>query len=314
MKHRAFGIIFGIIVLFLGRVPVTTACCWPGGYDVFEEELSYQPAPTSRALSKKLPPLKHYSVDVTTYANGRTTDSRLVDSPLVSMSTPIHIGALIGHDDRTRVKAPHTQGKWRPHGLLHIDFGKGRGGTGSGTMIHPHHVLTAGHCVHDDELGWARSLTFSAAQEGDSTPFGKANVVEIYTVKEWVKKKNPEWDLALLVLDRDLGFQTGWQGLLSASDKLLSTLSMTVSGYPGDKGTKYLYTMSGRLKAYNDERFTYLMDTNKGQSGASVWTTLTDNKNYCCGIHTNGQTDVENTATRISGTKFDLLTEWMKKS
>lgn len=304
MGTKKIGLFLTIAIFYIISVGQAFCFCW-GGWEEEEEDYKIQSSDVTKKLMKDTRPLPPYSPKVTSYANCKLTECNLVDP-----SRTINVGAIIGRDDRIHVPTPEVQG-WSPHGHLDMTFGD-KNYIGSGLLVGPRHVVTAGHCVH--EKGWATSISFTPGLNETDRPFGSAEVKQIYTVKEWVNNRDPQNDFALLILDRDIGNQVGWYGLMTPSNAFLEELTINVTGYPGDKGGKKLYTMAGHVEKYNSKILNYSIDTFGGQSGAGIWTTLRDNKRYCCGIHTSGQRNVENTATRINDTKFDLLVDWMQRS
>ncbi|MBS0272463.1 MAG: trypsin-like serine protease [Proteobacteria bacterium] len=222
-------------------------------------------------------------------------------------------GAKIGRDDRVRV-TDTTEVLWRVHGHLEMLFPNGKKYIGSGTMVNHRHVLTAGHCLYSIDLGgWATAITFSPALNETYYPIIPAKVTHLLTVKGWTDETDSRYDMGMLILDRDLGEETGWYGISSDTDKFLKSLSINVTGYPGDEGKdgRQMWTMPGSIKKLDSDQFTYTLDTTGGQSGSGVWSHLSHPEgNYCVGIHTTGG-EYYNTATRISSSKFDRFVSWI---
>jgi V8-like Glu-specific endopeptidase len=238
------------------------------------------------------------------------------------------IGSPIGRDERIRIDNT-DESPWRMHGHLEMIFPNKEPYIGSGTLISPYHVLTAGHCLYNSRVGgWAESIIFTPGQDGKRFPFGRAEVTHLITVKGWIEERSREWDFGILVLDRAIGNQTDWCGILSGSDNYLRDLSsINVTGYPGSVQTKgyeeringtQMWTMEGVVEKVTAETFSYKLDTSGGQSGSGVWTKLENPYGYyCTGIHTYGyrkREEILNHATRISDKKFGCLVNWMKGS
>ena len=78
---------------------------------------------------------------------------------------------VIGEDTRQQVLNT-TDHPFRTVGLISMD-----GGSCTGTLIGPHHVLTAGHCVYNIETDqWYQNLDFTPGQEGYNRPYGTVGV------------------------------------------------------------------------------------------------------------------------------------------
>ncbi len=225
---------------------------------------------------------------------------------------PLHSGALFGPDDRVRVRRT-TQPQYSVHGYMKMTFPNGMTSVGSGTIVRHRHVLTAGHCIYDrDAGGWATKVKFTPARDDTYLPVQAAYATHLLSVSGWKDREDPEFDMGMLVLNRDVGEETGWLGLSEDTDRTLHSLTVNVTGYPGEKPSPQMWTMSGKIKSVFPEQFTYTLDTTGGQSGSGVWTEYSNFPGYyCVGIHTSGQRNVQNTATRLTKKKFDTALEWM---
>jgi glutamyl endopeptidase len=266
---------------------------------------------TKLLASSKLPKT---NVDITVYE-----DITVTDCDKGEPTPPMHVGARINRVDGRKKISRILEYPYRVHGHLLIEYPNGKKSFGSGTLIHPHHVLTAGHCLYKQkDKMWASAITFIPAQNENNHPFGEISVTRLITVKGWVngrsKEEKREHDFGLLILSEDIGFETGWHGIMTASDEALKELEVNVTGYPGDKHRNQMWGMGGSIEKVTPEQFTYKIDTYAGQSGSGVWSKLDEPEgHYCSGIHTYGQEYVINTATRISSSKFDKIVSWMEK-
>jgi glutamyl endopeptidase len=221
---------------------------------------------------------------------------------------------IIGPDGRVRVSNTAAS-PWCVHGHMITRFPNGRTYIGSGTMVNRHHVLTAGHNVFNAAYGgWATSVQFNPAQNDNSLPKGTAWATRLLSVTGWTQSGNSDFDMGMLVLDRQLGDRTGWHGVITfGSDSDLHRYRVNVTGYPGDKGGQQMWTMADVIKAVGGERFLYDIDTYGGQSGSGVWSSWPGHSgNKVAGIHTTGSAS-GNGATRISRAKFDRIVEWMQQ-
>ncbi len=221
--------------------------------------------------------------------------------------------AVIGPDGRARVNNTGVW-PWRVHGHMRMRYPNGRTYIGSGTMVNRHHVLTAGHNVYSRANGgWATAVSFQAARNDSTLPFGTAQATRLLSVTGWTNNNDSRYDMGMLILGRDLGNQTGWMGVITGPDSLLLRYRVNVSGYPADKGGHQMWTMADVIKAVQAERVYYDIDTYGGQSGSGVWSTWSGHTGEkVCSIHTTGSQS-GNGATRISRPKFDRILDWFSR-
>ena len=182
----------------------------------------------------------------------------------------------------------------------------------SGVMIGPRHVLTCAHNVHciRERAPWTVKVNCYPALNNEYSNFGQISVIRIYVSPAWIAQEPDEnHDLALLVLDKPIGDQTGYYGLAVLNDATLPQHPIEVTGYPGDKGCGKMYTMEGVPTEITPTRITYRIDTSPGQSGGAVWTSL-DGQPYVVGIHTRGHI-MGNSGVRLSLQQLSWLHENM---
>ena len=119
----------------------------------------------------------------------------------------------------------------------------------------------------------------------------------------------------MLILNRDLGNQTGWMGLISTSDANLQKHQVTVSGYPGDKGGQELWAATGPIVNVVSHQIGYNAYTKGGDSGAGVYGTWPGARNeHVCADHVAGANGIPNTGSRLARDKFDrIVAEWFPK-
>ena len=219
-----------------------------------------------------------------------------------------------GRDGRTKVENP-AHWPYLFHSQLSLYFSSGEYG-GSGTLVGPHHLLTAAHNVYNHNRDeWVQSIVVRLALDGNIAPFDECQVTRIYTFKNWTRDRNPCYDLALVLLDRPVGHQTGWVGLLALKDKSLKKAKVNVTGYPGDKGFKEMWTMSHHIKQIATEEMSYEIDTYGGQSGSAVWLNKWGSP-YLVGVHTLGEgiAGAGNSGVRLSLHKANYILRWIEET
>jgi V8-like Glu-specific endopeptidase len=224
-------------------------------------------------------------------------------------------GKVIGKDDRVRVPDP-TAAPFRHVCALRIEAADGTLFVGTGWLVAPRTVITAGHCLHIRECGGpVRAVhVFPALNEGTS-PYGSAtaSTPESFEVHEaWVRDQDERFDFGAIFLPAG-GFPAcGTFGFAAAADAVIHGAPLNVSGYPRDlEDASHPYFHGRVAKAMDAHVLQYETDTYGGQSGSPVWI---DYKGapYAVGIHTSGG-PAFNQAVRIDRTVFDRLLTWKKR-
>lgn len=153
---------------------------------------------------------------------------------------------IIGADNRVRV-ANTTVYPWRAICALQITAADNRRFIGTGWLISPRTVITAGHCVYmHDAGGWARSIKVIPGCNDGSEPFGSYTGTVLRSVTGWTSSKNREHDYGAIILPSSSrpGGQTGTFSLAVRNDGFLMNSALNLSGYPGDKGGRQQWFMA----------------------------------------------------------------------
>ena len=231
-----------------------------------------------------------------------------------------------GNDDRTRVTNTRSF-PWRAVVKLNMQFPDGGNFIGSGAMVSPFHVLTAGHVIHsEDNGGFATSITAYPGQDdidrndsGQGRWYGGAEFTRLRTYTSWTEDQDWNHDWGLITLDRNIGDITGFFGYetLNVSDYNNGT-TLNTAGYPGDRdGGRLMYRATGPSDSATDTKVFYTgfegMDTAGGQSGSGVWRySSASNTRHIHAIHAYGSgADNLNSGTRINADKFNRLNNWI---
>lgn len=217
---------------------------------------------------------------------------------------------IIGTDDRIRIQATTTF-PWRAICALKITAADGRLFIGTGWLIGPRTVMTAGHCVFmHDAGGWVRSIDVIAGCNDASRPYGTARGTAFRSVTGWTQSKNRNNDYGCIILPSQerLGDKTGYFGFAVRDNNFLMSAALNLSGYPGDKGGNQQWFMAQKAKSVSSRVITYEIDTMGGQSGSPVWV-LQNGVRTAVGVHTNGASS-GNSATRIESNVFERMKGW----
>ena len=113
------------------------------------------------------------------------------------------------------------------------------GGSASGAMVGPRHVLTCSHAIQwnaDGSAGWVK---FTPSYFDGSAPFGVAWGTWIYWEGQKVygpsiSRSEGQHDYVCVVLNNRIGDLTGWMGSRSWSDDWDGDAYWSHIGYPGD--------------------------------------------------------------------------------
>jgi len=224
----------------------------------------------------------------------------------------ITIDSIIGSDDRTQVTST-TSSPYSALGNIVGPWDQDEDGVDdttsycTGFMEGPDLMVTAGHCVFDNGLGgWLTSLTYYPARNGSTFPFSSAGILEISISTQWSTYSNENYDYALVVLDRNVGGDTGWLGK-GWSNGSLNGYDISVTGYPGDKTLGTMWTAEGEITSTLTYRLKHDVDTFSGQSGAPMYTT----NGIVWGIHAKGTIPIllifKNSGTRITEALYNMM-------
>lgn len=259
------------------------------------------------------PPLP-YAHESTASTGLRGVDSLLPDRAPTRSPNRYRHESTLGADERKRV---HETDKypWRTICQLHIFSRTGEQFVGTGWLIGPRTIVTAGHCLYMAELGgWADRIEVTPARNGNDRPFSSISTTKFHTVRGWTTDGRPEHDYGVIWLPEDQALpEVGTFGYAIFETPALVGGYVNLAGYPADKddGTT-LWWSARRSLAVDCDVLHYEADTAAGQSGAPVWRLdPISGRRVAVGIHTNGAR-TGNSAVRINHHVFQNLRAWTK--
>ncbi|GFH43444.1 hypothetical protein Hs30E_19950 [Lactococcus hodotermopsidis] len=217
---------------------------------------------------------------------------------------------IIGWDNRYRVTNT-TSFPNSAIGKIEITFPDNKVYIGTAWMYGNKVAVTAGHCLYSKANGgWAKQVAFFPGKNGSSNPLGVYYATNLYTDTQYVKYEDQNYDWGMLRFGTNVGYNTGYFGALTTDYSQIGSY-VTVRGYPGDKPSGQLWTMSGSIigNSLGSSKLNYQMDTYGGQSGSPVY----NNSYQAVAIHTNsGGLAQYNQGERIDRSLFDIITDARK--
>lgn len=229
--------------------------------------------------------------------------------------------SVIGADMRERILETDLL-PWRMICSLRMFADGGGGAIGTGWLVGPRTIITAGHCVHHQRFfsGWAKKIEVSAGRDGTEFPFDTVTATRFSSVDKWVADADPDFDIGCIHLDEALGDTVGWFSIGSLPPDELESHMVNISGYPADRGRgTEQYFHKNRILNVSGRRVFYDVDTAGGQSGAPVW--IHEKKGappLVVGIHAYGTGGTPfdlgitaNSAPRIIPEVFDQIAAWI---
>ena len=217
---------------------------------------------------------------------------------------------IIGTDDRVRI-SPTSSFPWRSICALRITAQDNTRWIGTGWLVAPRTIITAGHCVYmHAQGGWPKSIEVIPGLNDSLRPYGSYIGTSFRSVTGWVNDKKREYDYGCIILPQNArpGDKTGVFGFAVKDNPYLLSSYLNLSGYPGDKGGNQQWFMARKAKSVAPRVIYYEIDTMGGQSGSPVWVKI-GNTRYAVGIHTNGLVS-GNSATRLVQPVFNNIQAW----
>jgi V8-like Glu-specific endopeptidase len=236
-------------------------------------------------------------------------------------------------DTREVVSAPLlTELPFSAIGEIVAQFANGAGQTGTGFLIAPAVVLTAGHVLHDRFNGPAVRVEFTpGCRKGlPETPRNSQVVGQrrARVSEDWARGVDQRlaFDYGAIFLPDARQFaDCGTLALRDVESSYverhvrLLTRSFIVAGFPEDKPVGTLWFASGRMIASAVGEVNHLIDTIRGQSGAPLIAVIVDRLTgkrvpLAIGIHSRPSLNLNyNQARRIDDRVLKDLKRWAEE-
>ena len=239
----------------------------------------------------------------------------------MTQQLPLAMESLIGRDDRQRVTDTELT-PWRRICSLQMRGRLGSGVIGTGWLVGPRTVISAGHCVYSEDFfgGWASEITVIPGRNGADEPFGSTISEDFSSTDRWVRERDPDFDIGCIHLNEPIGEAAGWFGIATIPADDLNDHLINVSGYPGDLGNgTELYTHRNRILRITEQRIYYDVDSFAGESGGPAWIVRSNSAApTVVGIHAYGLSGTPaalgitaNSAPRITSDVFEQIEAWV---
>ncbi|WP_327351284.1 trypsin-like serine peptidase [Streptomyces sp. NBC_01304] len=218
-----------------------------------------------------------------------------------------------GPDDRVQITNTNVY-PWRVHCYLLITARDNTLYQGTGWMIGPHTLATAGHVVYikgsgvAGRDGWVKSIQVMPGRNGGSLPYGSITCTSFRSVLGWTNDGDENYDYGAIITPSNTGSTTGWFGFGVYSDSDLLKTTGNIAGYPGDKPAGTLWYAARGIDSVAARKVYYDIDTAGGQSGSSVYRIDNGNR-YGVAIHAYGGARV-NSGTRFTTPVFNNYAAW----
>jgi len=234
---------------------------------------------------------------------------------------------VIGTDDRIRVTATENY-PWNTVGYILNTYASGHLFRGTGFIVSPYVILTAGHMVYNwnDEGGYVTKIDFSPGQiqmfEGDTVtrPYGTFSASSWQTNTSYIDalKNDPSvqfnYDYAAVFFNTSFssgGINTYMPLVFDMADAGIINLAGYPADVQGEGNSRAMWYSPGSVLSNTDRILYYNADTSGGNSGSPIWQYLFDTSlRRIIALHAFG-TSSRNGGPRLVTQNQALIESWM---
>lgn len=207
--------------------------------------------------------------------------------------------SIIGGDERTEVSHPYNEVAYLQTSI----------GQGTATMVYRNLALTSGNLIFNGSV-CSYAEVWPERIDGNA-PYGSAYASQFVVSRSFYEDGNQAEDWCLIILDRNIGDQSGWQAIAYSDDYsyYANGERVNVTGYPSEKGIRQ-YTETGPVVQANQDYLYYDIDTTSGQGGSPVY----DKNGYVIGVHKGSATlsgSTWNRCVNINKDRFQTIVSYM---
>lgn len=227
------------------------------------------------------------------------------------VTTPSRASERVIDDDDRLLVADVTASPYRCICMLEMTAASGRRYSGTGWLVGPRLVLTAGHCVFfHDESRWASHIDVAVGRSRHGV-LARAISSELLAPQQWLARGSDDHDYGGIILAQPL--DVGYLSCGALEDSELLRRVVEVTGYPADRDHgERQFTHAREIIDLERTRLHYDIDTYAGQSGAPVWLVRGDTA-VVVGIHTQSDGSL-NSALRIDAGVLATIRAWKARA